>query len=134
MLCYLWPLISATSVMPPTLNRKYSLLRARAMERAMEVFPTPGESFPSSFHLSVTPHVLMTVRSSFPTSLSLFASLFSLISTLFCSGLFPAFSLSLSLSLPVSLILPLPLSLSLSLSLFSLLHCLYQLHFQQFLI
>lgn len=39
---YLCPFISATSVMPPTLKRKYSRFRARAMERAMLVLPTPG--------------------------------------------------------------------------------------------
>lgn len=39
---YLCPLISATSVMPPTLKRKYSRFRARAMDRAMLVLPTPG--------------------------------------------------------------------------------------------
>lgn len=39
---YLCPLISATSVMPPTLKRKYSRFKARAMERAILVLPTPG--------------------------------------------------------------------------------------------
>lgn len=32
-----WPLISATSVMPPTEKRKYLRLRARAMDRAVEI-------------------------------------------------------------------------------------------------
>lgn len=38
----LCPFISATSVIPPTLKRKYSLFKALAMERAMLVLPTPG--------------------------------------------------------------------------------------------
>ena len=38
----LWPFSSATSLRPPTLNRKNCRSRARAIERAIEVLPTPG--------------------------------------------------------------------------------------------
>ena len=60
-----WPLISATSVMPPTENRKYSRCKARAIDRAIEVFPTPGGPTKQSILPWVVPFRLLTAMNSF---------------------------------------------------------------------
>lgn len=61
---YLCPLISATSVMPPTLKRKYSRPRARAMERAMLVLPTPGGPWKQRILPCVEPRSWLTAMNS----------------------------------------------------------------------
>lgn len=61
---YLCPLISATSVMPPTLKRKYSRFRARAMERAMLVLPTPGGPWKQRILPWVEPRSWLTAMNS----------------------------------------------------------------------
>lgn len=61
---HLCPLISATSVMPPTLKRKYSRPRARAMERAMLVLPTPGGPWKQRILPCVEPRSWLTAMNS----------------------------------------------------------------------
>ena len=69
----LCPLISATSVNPPTENLKNCRLRARAMDLPMDVFPTPGGPTRQMILPSTVPRSFPTARNSRIRSLTSFS-------------------------------------------------------------